>query len=1059
MANNDQFNVQINISANISNFQANVKNLIEGTHNLKEELSSLQDFSIASSVVDTFWDFSKSILTSGMNIEATRVSFEKLTGSLERGNELLNELNRFAVTTPFDIKGTQNAARQILAFGYSVEEVIPMLRTLGDAAASVGKTGSEGAEIVRRLALQFGQMKAQGVAYAGNLKAIASTGIPVYEILAQKLSELEGQTVTVGDVFDRARKRILDAGTVTSILFDELSTRYGGMMEKLNEDTLAGTLENLSEAMELVSMTAGESIIQSANLKEHFRALTDEVSAMSTRITEGETVIEAFKNQFPNLASVALVASAVIGTLITASAITMVNQYIDTLNRLMLNFNAAGRAAGSVLNTIGLMVNKFVTAKTATEGLSASFGVLGSSISKTSSAFLAAYGPGIAFVGVITALALAIYGINEKIDEVNDSLTEQSNAFKKASESGQTYSNEIVAANEKVAKSAAATRSELVELSDQMAIMTQAIRGGEQTVKNLSDGLRDLAINTDEASASTDVYSDSVTTTEGALEELKKTANLTESQMDELDSTIQGIKDDFLNGRLSILEYNKALSKAIELLKTFVNAKDEASTDVGDFKSLDQASQKKYEDTVKPAEPTDTKETNAPDSKPGKTTKSTQADEATITANINKELQKTAELQAQIAAESSATSQFYDAAIEGYASITGAAGEYYRTILEGEKAAATLQESTNQAKQEHYAKMMSLEEQMANAQNISNEELKNATLGRIQAEMDLENTRYQKSLANIAAESAAKQYAGVVAQKNMEYLGSIEKAVFEEEQSYNANKLASQQEFYANAIAYETEIQELKALGNEEEAAAKQAAWETYLENYALEQEMEAVKHETELQRLQEIQEAQNMLNQLGQQAIQNTISGIGNAIIQGKSLSDVFKSVWQTALSGLISYYAQKIAKMALEKKEQAVSQKAMQKEWLATAKVQAQAATAAYIAAFPFSAGAAAALVASQMQTASAAVVPALAKGGYVSAPTLALVGEGNYDEVVTPLNRKTMSTLADSITAQMGPGAGGGVNVTINIGDVNTQVDYNNMMETIYENIYQAVSTENL
>ena len=58
----------------------------------------------------------------------------------------------------------------------------------------------------------------------------------------------------------------------------------------------------------------------------------------------------------------------------------------------------------------------------------------------------------------------------------------------------------------------------------------------------------------------------------------------------------------------------------------------------------------------------------------------------------------------------------------------------------------------------------------------------------------------------------------------------------------------------------------------------------------------------------------------------------------------------------------------------------------------------------------------------------VPAMANGGIVTGPTLALIGEGRGPEAVIPLNR-----MKDF-------GMGGGTNVTINVngGDPNAVVD---------------------
>ncbi|MFC7443401.1 phage tail protein [Laceyella putida] len=61
-------------------------------------------------------------------------------------------------------------------------------------------------------------------------------------------------------------------------------------------------------------------------------------------------------------------------------------------------------------------------------------------------------------------------------------------------------------------------------------------------------------------------------------------------------------------------------------------------------------------------------------------------------------------------------------------------------------------------------------------------------------------------------------------------------------------------------------------------------------------------------------------------------------------------------------------------------------------------------------------------------------LAKGGIVTAPTMAVVGEGRYSEAVLPLSDKTFSALAAGITNNMGQGKATTINVYPNKANIN-------------------------
>ncbi|KPC75673.1 hypothetical protein ADL26_06185 [Thermoactinomyces vulgaris] len=67
----------------------------------------------------------------------------------------------------------------------------------------------------------------------------------------------------------------------------------------------------------------------------------------------------------------------------------------------------------------------------------------------------------------------------------------------------------------------------------------------------------------------------------------------------------------------------------------------------------------------------------------------------------------------------------------------------------------------------------------------------------------------------------------------------------------------------------------------------------------------------------------------------------------------------------------------------------------------------------------------------------LPGLAKGGIVTSPTMAVVGEGRYSEAVLPLSNKTFSALAEGITSKMA-GVGGGNGFMINVEQMHVRND---------------------
>lgn len=74
----------------------------------------------------------------------------------------------------------------------------------------------------------------------------------------------------------------------------------------------------------------------------------------------------------------------------------------------------------------------------------------------------------------------------------------------------------------------------------------------------------------------------------------------------------------------------------------------------------------------------------------------------------------------------------------------------------------------------------------------------------------------------------------------------------------------------------------------------------------------------------------------------------------------------------------------------------------------------------------------------------IPMLAEGGLITAPTLAMVGEGRDNEAVVPLNRRVLGDLAEGIALQMA--GGGGTTIHIHGLSVREEADVDRIAEAI-------------
>lgn len=174
----------------------------------------------------------------GMEAEKTAVSFNVLTGSVEKGGKLLAELNQYADTTIYDRLGTQQAAQTMIGFGVSVENVMSDLRMLGDVA--MGDKNR-----FQQLALVFGQVAAAGKLQGQDLLQLINAGYnPLLDISAltgKSVSQLKddmSKSLVTFDMLRAAFQRATSAGGKFANMTDEIAkTPYGAFQQMLGDVT------------------------------------------------------------------------------------------------------------------------------------------------------------------------------------------------------------------------------------------------------------------------------------------------------------------------------------------------------------------------------------------------------------------------------------------------------------------------------------------------------------------------------------------------------------------------------------------------------------------------------------------------------------------------------------------------------------------------------------------------------------------------------------------------------------------------------------------------------
>lgn len=241
-------------------------------------------------------------------MDMTQRAFETLTGSVEKAQQHLDELEKFGATTPFEFAGLTEASKKMQAYGFDVQAVIPILTVLGDAAMAVG-LGQEG---IDRVTLAIGQMNAKGKVSAEEMRQLAETGLPVWDILAGKLG------VTTAKAMDMAKKGAISAKEGITAILTGLEDRFGGMMDKVAGE-IPQSFSNMKDSVSSIMRTLGSNITEAFDLKAKFKGAADWLGDFAT-VAKKAGIEEAFEQMVPESVKTTIVAisGAIIGIAVPA---------------------------------------------------------------------------------------------------------------------------------------------------------------------------------------------------------------------------------------------------------------------------------------------------------------------------------------------------------------------------------------------------------------------------------------------------------------------------------------------------------------------------------------------------------------------------------------------------------------------------------------------------------------------------------------------------------------------------------------------------------------------
>ena len=338
---------------NAGNEASKAKKKLDGMGGSLEKVSKAAQLFAASAIGQKIAGFAYEVaqlgitcIQSAAQMKQYEIAFTTMLNSAEQGKKMLQDLKQFAASTPFDVPGVVSAGQQLMAFGFQAQEIIPMLTSLGDAAAGLGK-GSAG---VGQIAYAMGQMRTSGTLKTQDMMQLTNAGINAWQMLA----DASGKTIM--EIKDLTERGAIDSAAAVEIIVAGMNEKFGGMMQKTSTE-VAGLMANIEETAGNTAATVGEYMIKAFDIKGILtnisNVLGDFQQKMQDATDEGKSFTEVIKDCVPASAVAAVGALAgAIGVVLYGAISTALGAFallVGVSAPVVAAFAGIGAAIASVI--------------------------------------------------------------------------------------------------------------------------------------------------------------------------------------------------------------------------------------------------------------------------------------------------------------------------------------------------------------------------------------------------------------------------------------------------------------------------------------------------------------------------------------------------------------------------------------------------------------------------------------------------------------------------------------------------------------------------------------
>lgn len=201
------------------------------------------------------------------SIENSKIAFESKLGSAKAAEEFMEKIYKFDEKSPFDTTQIVGITQQMMNLGWTAENVLNDLGTIGDWSASLGK-GTAGISSVTRA---LGQMRMKGKLSAEEMLQLTEAGVDAWNYLAKFL----GKDIT--EVREMAEDGLIDVDTAIKGIMSGMG-EYTGAAATQADRTVSGLKDQISSLFKTyVALPWGEGLGE--GFKDAFGQIRDYIDS------------------------------------------------------------------------------------------------------------------------------------------------------------------------------------------------------------------------------------------------------------------------------------------------------------------------------------------------------------------------------------------------------------------------------------------------------------------------------------------------------------------------------------------------------------------------------------------------------------------------------------------------------------------------------------------------------------------------------------------------------------------------------------------------------------